>query len=330
MTEHPFHASVAKVEPVGGLHAAIDWLRANLFNTWYNAVLTVLIVWALFAVLPDVMQWLIGGAEWAPDPQACRHAAGACWGFVAEKYRLILFGTYPFDEQWRPLAAMALFVALIALTCNRRFWKPSLAGAWAMGIVVISVLMWGGVLGLSYVDNLRWGGLPLTLILSTVGLLFAFPFAILLALGRRSDLPAIRAVCVAYIELVRGVPLISVLFMASVMFPLFLPDGVTIDKLLRAQVGIILFAAAYLAPVSCQRPRRSPTRWGGVRPAPTSFPGLPMESTRANASHRAGRLRTLGSLLPCFARSLPASSGTRSSRGPSSMPRGKVHPALAG
>ena len=249
MTEHPFHASVAKVEPVGGLHAAIDWLRANLFNTWYNAVLTVLIVWALFAVLPDVMQWLIGGAEWAPDPQACRHAAGACWGFVAEKYRLILFGTYPFDEQWRPLAAMALFVALIALTCNRRFWKPSLAGAWAMGIVVISVLMWGGVLGLSYVDNLRWGGLPLTLILSTVGLLFAFPFAILLALGRRSDLPAIRAVCVAYIELVRGVPLISVLFMASVMFPLFLPDGVTIDKLLRAQVGIILFAAAYLAEV---------------------------------------------------------------------------------
>jgi general L-amino acid transport system permease protein len=107
--------------------------------------------------------------------------------------------------------------------------------------------MWGGVLGLSHVENLRWGGLPLTLILSVVGLFFAFPLAILLALARRSKLPALRALSVAYIELVRGVPLISVLFMATVMFSLFLPEGLTVDKLLGAQAGIILFAAAYLA-----------------------------------------------------------------------------------
>jgi general L-amino acid transport system permease protein len=112
---------------------------------------------------------------------------------------------------------------------------------------VCAVLMWGGVFGLTFVSNDQWGGLPLTLILSVVGMVLSFPLAILLALGRRSDLPAIRAVCVGFIEFVRGVPLVSVLFMASVMFPLFLPDGVTIDKLLRAQVGIILFTAAYLA-----------------------------------------------------------------------------------
>jgi general L-amino acid transport system permease protein len=111
----------------------------------------------------------------------------------------------------------------------------------------VALLMWGGVLGLAYVDNTQWGGLPLTLILTAVGIALAFPLSVLLALGRRSDLPAIRAVCVGFIELVRGVPLISVLFMASVMFPLFLPEGMTVDKLLRALIGLALFTAAYLA-----------------------------------------------------------------------------------
>src|SRR5204862_2201072 len=114
---------------------------------------------------------------------------------------------------------------------------------------IIAMLMWGGVLGLPYVENERWGGLILTLLLSTFGLALAFPLSILLALGRRSTLTVIRALCVAYIELVRGVPLISLLFMASVMLPLFLPGGLTIDKLARAQIALILFAAAYLAEV---------------------------------------------------------------------------------
>jgi len=105
------------------------------------------------------------------------------------------------------------------------------------------------VLGMRYVENERWGGLILTLLLSTFGIAFAFPLSILLALGRRSDMPVIRALCVGYIELIRGVPLISVLFMASVMLPLFLPPGLTIDKLLRAQIALVLFAAAYLAEV---------------------------------------------------------------------------------
>jgi general L-amino acid transport system permease protein len=140
-----------------------------------------------------------------------------------------------------------LLVGLWIFSGIRRFWRWWLALVWPAGLALIGALMWGGVLGLPYVENERWGGLILTLLLTTFGLACAFPLAILLALARRSDMPAIRALAVGYIELVRGVPLISLLFMASVMLPLFLPQGVTIDKLARAQVAMILFAAAYLA-----------------------------------------------------------------------------------
>lgn len=124
-----------------------------------------------------------------------------------------------------------------------------LVAIWAAGLALNALLMWGGVLGMSYVETSLWNGLPLTLILAVVGMVGAFPLAIVLALGRRSHMPAVRAVCVAYIELIRGVPLVTLLFMATVMLPLFLPPGITIDQLLRAQVAIILFAAAYLAEV---------------------------------------------------------------------------------
>ena len=193
------------------------------------------------------VDWALLRAVWQPDPQACRAASGACWGFIVEKHRLIAFGTYPFEQHWRPALSSALLIALWVLTAAvRRWW---LVPAWIAGLLLIAVLMWGGVLGLPYVENERWGGLILTLLLTTFGLAFAFPLSILLALGRRSDLPVVRALCVAYIEMIRGVPLVSVLFMASVMLPLFLPAGTSVDKLLRAQVALILFAAAYLAEV---------------------------------------------------------------------------------
>jgi general L-amino acid transport system permease protein len=184
-------------------------------------------------------------AVWQPDSQACRAASGACWGFIVEKHRLIAFGTYPYEDHWRPALSSVLLIALWILSAI--YWKPRLILFWAIGLTVIGLLMWGGVFGLPYVENERWGGLILTLLLTTFGLGFAFPLSILLALGRRSNLPVVRALCVAYIELIRGVPLVSVLFMASVMLPLFLPAGVSVDKLLRAQVALILFAAAYLA-----------------------------------------------------------------------------------
>ncbi|MEA3193689.1 MAG: ral L-amino acid transport system permease protein [Betaproteobacteria bacterium] len=195
------------------------------------------------------VDWAVLRAVWQPDPALCRASTGACWGFIVEKHRLIAFGTYPYEEHWRPALASILLVALWMLSAWRRFWKPRLILIWAAGLTAIGILMWGGVFGLPYVENERWGGLILTLLLTTFGLAFAFPLGILLALGRRSELPLVRALCVAYIELIRGVPLISVLFMASVMLPLFLPAGVSVDKLLRAQIALILFAAAYLAEV---------------------------------------------------------------------------------
>jgi general L-amino acid transport system permease protein len=226
----------------------LGWLRANLFSSWWNTVLTLLALWLLIEVVPPIVHWALIGAVWGGvDAEVCREATGACWAFVHEKYRLMLFGTYPYDEQWRPLVFVAGFIVLCAYSAIPTFWNRWLVAVWAFALVFFGVLMWGGVLGLTYVENTLWGGLPLTLILSGVGMLVAFPLAILMALGRRSNMPMIRALCVGYIELIRGVPLISILFMASFMLPLFLPTGVTIDKLLRAQVGMILFTAAYLA-----------------------------------------------------------------------------------
>jgi len=138
---------------------------------------------------------------------------------------------------------------LYRVSAMRMFWRAELALVWIAILTIIGWLMWGGALGLSYVPQERWGGLPVTLILATFGLALGFPLGILVALGRRSELPAIKALCVLYVELIRGVPLVSLLFMASVMFPLFMPDGFNIDKLLRAQIAIILFAGAYLAEV---------------------------------------------------------------------------------
>ena len=214
-----------------------------------SRVLTVVLAIALAAALVPFAQWALIDAVWRPDAAACRTAHGACWGFIVEKHRFILFGTYPYDQQWRPAIATLVLLALWIVSALRMFWRPWLALVWALGLAVIGVLMWGGVFGLPYVENERWGGLILTLLLSTVGLALAFPLSILLALGRRSTLPVIRALCIAYIELIRGVPLISLLFMASVMLPLFLPGGMTIDKLARAQIALVLFAAAYLAEV---------------------------------------------------------------------------------
>jgi general L-amino acid transport system permease protein len=221
----------------------------QLFGGWRNSLLTLAAVLVLWKALPPLAHWAFLDAVWRPDPEACRRAAGACWGFIAEKWRFILFGTYPFDEHWRPASAVGVFLLLFCLSAVRKFWTGWLAIPWLAGLAAIAVLMWGGVFGLAYVENERWGGLALTLILATFGVALAFPLSIALALGRRSRLPAIQALCVAYIELIRGVPLISLLFMASVMLPLFLPSGVSVDKLLRAQVALVLFAAAYLAEV---------------------------------------------------------------------------------
>ena len=234
--------------PLPSRLGAVAWARDNLFSSWFNSILTLAALFLLVRALPPLFDWAVVHAVWgAASPDVCKEANGACWALIQEKHRLILFGRYPFDEQWRPLLGLVLLVGMIAVSCNHNAWGLRLAEAWVVALAVWLLLMWGGVAGLTFVPNNLWGGLPLTLILTVIGLAVAFPMSILLALGRRSRMPVIRILSSLYIELIRGVPLISLLFMASFMLPLFLPTGVSIDEVLRAQVAIILFSAAYLA-----------------------------------------------------------------------------------
>ncbi|MDO8903518.1 amino acid ABC transporter permease [Hydrogenophaga sp.] len=229
----------------------VPWIRTNMFGDWRSSTTSLFLIGLALYILPNFFSWGIWNAVFATDAQACQavRGTGACWGVVAEKYRIILLGRYPFDEQWRPVVATSLMVVGLIVSCIRVFWKPWLAIMWVAIMAVFFILMGGGVLGLSPVRTDLWGGLPLTVLLATVSIFLAFPLAIAVALGRRSNLPAIRSACIVYIELIRGVPLISVLFMASFMFPLFMPQGVTIDVLVRVIVGITLFAAAYMAEI---------------------------------------------------------------------------------
>jgi general L-amino acid transport system permease protein len=228
----------------------VRWLRANLFNDLHNTILTLLCLWALALVLPPVMRWALVDAVWqSADGEECRRTLGACWAVVGEKYRLILFGTFPYQEHWRGWLVILIVVGLAIASSFRRLWSWQLFLAWVAAMIAVLVLMLGGVLGLRRTGTHEWGGLPLTLLLFVGTVVGGLPIAILLALGRRSRLPIVQALSIGMIEIVRGVPLVAVLFIASVMFPLFVPEQLTVDKVLRAQIGMIVFFAAYAAEV---------------------------------------------------------------------------------
>jgi general L-amino acid transport system permease protein len=225
------------------------WIRQNLFSgPWSTGTTLILVAMALY-VLPGLLQWALTNAILKADAEACQalEHGGACWGVVTEKYRVILFGRYPYAEQWRPLLATSLLLVLIVGT-SLRLQRTVVLISWALMVPIFFVLMGGGRLGLSPVGTDQWGGFPLTLLLTMGGMVLALPLAIAVALGRhQTRLPLLRALCAMYVEVVRGVPLISVLFLASFLFPIILPHGFSIDVLLRVQAGIVLFAAAYLA-----------------------------------------------------------------------------------
>jgi general L-amino acid transport system permease protein len=237
----------------GGPNRLLGRARANLFPGVGGSIATIALSLLALVLLARFLDWSVINAVWtapAGNSAACRAArgSGACWALVAEKYQFMLFATYPYEERWRPAATCLILVALYIVSAIPAFWRRSLLLVWLAGLIAVAALMWGGIAGLPFVPQSMWGGLPVTLLLSTFGILLAFPVGVLIALGRRAtDLPAIRIMCVGYVELVRGVPLVSLLFMASFVFPLFLPRGMEIDKLLRAQLALILFSAAYIA-----------------------------------------------------------------------------------
>ena len=237
---------------------AVGWLRANLLSSPFNIVLTVVIALLFAWVVPELLKFLVIDAVWSgTDRDACREVVqhrdiGACWPFVYERWSYFVYGSYPIPERWR----VDVFFAMLALGVYWMLWleapRRDLGSIYFFVVLPISsfILLTGWrAIGLAPVDTTLWGGMLVTIVVASVGIVVSLPLGILLALGRRSRMPAVRLFSVIFIEFVRGVPLVTVLFMASVMLPLFVPEEYSPDKLVRALVGIALFASAYMAEV---------------------------------------------------------------------------------
>lgn len=249
-------ASPALAPPITSI-GLLGWLRTNLFSSWLSTLITFATLALLLWVIPPVIRFLLIDAVWTGlDREACiatgAHEVGACWAFVNERLSYFIYGSYPIAERWR----VNLFFALFAVGSAWMLWLDApRRGLGALFFFVALpllsyVLLYGWpLIGLSVVDTSLWGGVLVTVVVTAVGIVTSMPIGIVLALGRRSSLPVVRLLSVIFIEFVRGVPLITVLFMASVMLPLFVPPAWSPDKLVRALVGVMLFAAAYQAEV---------------------------------------------------------------------------------
>ena len=234
---------------------ALGWVRMNLLSSPLNVALTLLSIWLLWTILPPSIHWLFTGAIWtAVDRKECwalmdTPRDGACWAFIRGSFELFVYGWYPELERWRVNLTFILFVAAIVggLRENipgKKYW---LIFAAAYPFIAAWLLLGG--FGLEPVGTNKLGGILLTLVVAVTGISFSLPLGIALALGRRSNLPALRAVCVIFIEFIRGVPLITLLFVASTMLTYFLPPGSTFDLLMRVLIMVTLFASAYIAEV---------------------------------------------------------------------------------
>lgn len=238
------------------------WFRKNLFATPTDSVLTIIAALVVAWALPQILNWVFFSAVWTgADRTACLTTeqggqlpagwSGACWPFVSGRFGQFMFGRYPMDQRWRVMLTGAIFLLLLVplLVPRAPFKRLNAILFFAIFPFVAFFLLVGGYFGLPYVETPLWGGLMVTLVISYVGIVTSLPLGILLALGRRSKMPAVKLLSVVFIEAVRGVPLVVVLFMAAFMLPLFVPPGMTFDKLLRALIGVALFSSAYMAEV---------------------------------------------------------------------------------
>jgi general L-amino acid transport system permease protein len=232
--------------------SALVWARDNLFSSLGSSLTTIAFIALGAYLLPPLVEWATTHAVWtAADGADCRqHQDGACWAFIAAKWDYLRFGSYPVAERWRVDVAEAIGAVLIGwllwTNAPRRLWGALLFFV-AYPIVTLVLLRGSATLGLPIVDTLLWGGIFVSLITAVVGIVFSLPLGVLLALGRRSTMPVVRLASVLFIEFVRGVPFITILFMANFMLPLFVPETWTPDRLLRPLVGIVIFSAAYMA-----------------------------------------------------------------------------------
>lgn len=236
--------------PVTPAPHALRWRRwrSGLFGTPANIAITGAVVLLLAWAVPPLLRWSLLDATWTGTPEDCARRGGACWAFIGAKFRFIVFGFYPPPLQWRSLTALLLLSALVVASAIPRFWRPRLLLAWII-VPTAAIALLAGLLTGDRVSTDQWGGLTLTMLLSVTGFAGAFPLAVVLALGRRSPLGGLRLLCVTLIEVVRGIPLVAVLYVATLLVPMMLPEGITLDKLFRAQLGITVFIAAYLAEI---------------------------------------------------------------------------------
>jgi len=227
-----------------------DGAMHRLFGSVASSIATVIALGLGLYALSRFADWALINAVWPGESGAtCRQASGACWAFLGEKLRQILFGIYPPAQQWRPAIVCVFILVMVVLSLNPRQWRLRTVGVWLVGMIGSLALMQGGWLGLERVPTASWGGLPVTLVLAVCALGVGMPLGVLLALARRGSLPVARFIATCVIELIRGLPLISLLFMASIVLPIMLPAGMTIDSLLRAGIALTIFSAAYLAEV---------------------------------------------------------------------------------
>lgn len=233
------------------LFRAIHWARRNLFSSITNSLLTLFCLWLLWIAIPPLLNWAIFQANWIGTSRDDCTRDGACWVFIHARISHFMYGLYPAEEIWRINFALVIgLLSILPMFLRSIPHRGRYIAIWAVAYPLIAWwLLYGGFGGLPRVETRQWGGLTLTLIIAAVGISGALPLGILLALGRRSTLPVVRMLSIVFIEFWRGVPLITVLFMSSVMLPLFLTEGTNIDKLLRALAGVILFQSAYVAEV---------------------------------------------------------------------------------
>jgi len=235
----------------------IGWIRHNLFSSTTNIVITVLTLYFLYLIVPPMLNWFIFDAVFSAESrddcraiaEAAGHELGACWAFIGKRFEIFVYGFYPVEERWRVnISFVMMLTALIpVLFDNVPHRKLGLWYSLAAPVIICWLLIGG--MGLTPVPTDKFGGFMLTLTIGVTGIVGSLPLGIALALGRQSDMPALRMICVAFIEFIRGVPLITLLFVASTMLNYFLPPGTTFDLLLRVLIMVILFSAAYLAEV---------------------------------------------------------------------------------
>jgi general L-amino acid transport system permease protein len=240
--------------PPPGTVGVVGWMRQNLFSNITNSFFTILGIYILISIIPPILGWAIFDADFTGASRTDCTSDGACWTLIVVRGKQYLYGFYPTEELWRVYATgLLLILAILPVLFDKIPYRNLLFVNTALlpltGFILLSGTGSGEGAWLPTVETPQWGGLLLTLVIGVTGIVTSLPIGIALALGRRSTMPIVRAMCVAFIEFVRGVPLITILFMSSVMVPLFLPEGVNFDKLLRCLIGVSLFSSAYMAEV---------------------------------------------------------------------------------